>query len=142
MAVIYNSYPAVTDHPLESAKAMLENNQMVAALNGQRPGSIVRTDANGHVLVQRDQERRLAAARAASEYDAQIAAIHAKMSLVEASLLGLGPSAAPSSSELLELWYARLEARVAEIEADDGVMGKKETKRWMDELAAFKADLS
>lgn len=48
----------------------------------------------------------------------------------------------PTTADKLNAWYARLEERVAQIEADDAVMGKKETKRWMDELAAFKADLS
>lgn len=50
--------------------------------------------------------------------------------------------ATETTADKLNAWYKRLEARVAEIEADDAVMGNREEAKWRAEMDAFKADLN
>jgi len=86
---------------------------------------------------QLDMEHRLVRARLAVQHHEEIARADAAAKMAAASI-----GVTSAMLEKLDAWHARLQARVAEIEADDSVMGKKETKIWMDQLAAFRADLA
>lgn len=92
-----------------------------------RPGMMVRYegraptyDANTHQYVGTDGARR-----------------SAKLSMALREIAGVDMTA-----DKLNAWYKRLEARVAEIEADDAVMGNREEAKWRAEMDAFKADLN